>query len=198
MLGHLTGTVAPLVRLPLALVHGLEPLLENLSSVAVRALRLLDDVEDIPGRIREVLDRADAITTHVEVVVAEAAEAITSVQPAVAVLADLDLEVLSAITPLLRDLGVLLAGARALDPSLVTAGTQAVHGVPVLIRTVESELLPALAKLEALVPVVAQLGVHVDHLDGTVADVGALLAGIPGAARLLKRGNTPRPVPPGT
>ena len=55
------------------------------------------------------------------------------------------------------------------------------------------ELLPALRSLEQLVPVVSQLGTQVDNLDRTVADVGALLGGIPGAARLLKRGETARP-----
>ena len=54
----------------------------------------------------------------------------------------------------------------------------------------EERLLPALASLEQLVPVVEHLGVQVDHLDATVADVGAMLGGIPGAARLLKRGAT--------
>ena len=180
----------PLVRLPLTLVQGIEPLLEQLTAVATRALALLDDVEDIPDRIRTVLARAETITGHVEAVVAEATDALRSVQPAVAVLADLDLAVVQALAPLLTDAGTLLAGARQLDPGLVDHAITAVHAVPSLITTIEAELLPALASLEGLVPVVAQLGVQVDHLDGTLE---ALLAGIPGAARLLKRGATPRP-----
>jgi hypothetical protein len=196
VLGQLAGTVAPLVRLPLTLLQSIEPLIENLSTVAVRALKLLDDVEDIPGRIREVLERADGLTTGVDKVVGEAADTLGSVQPAVAVLASLELEVLATITPLLYDLGLLLAGVRELDPALLDDAVAAVRSLPQLISTVEAELLPALASLEGLVPVVAQLGVHVDHLDGTVADVGALLAGIPGAARLLKRGNTPKAAQP--
>lgn len=182
------------MRLPITLVQGVEPLLESLASVATRALTLLDDVEDLPGRIREVLERADAITTRVDVVVDEAAAALSRVQPAIEVIGTLDLEVLARLTPLLDDLAVLLAGARELDPSLVRDGQKAVHAVPILISVVENDLLPALANLEALVPVVAQLGVYVDHLDGTVTDVSSLLAGIPGAARLLKRGTTPRTV----
>ncbi len=196
VLGRLMGTVAPLVRLPLTLVQAVEPLIENLSAVAVRALKLLDDVDGIPDRIREVLERADGLTTGVDTVVGDAATTLGKVQPAVEVLAGLDLAVLATITPLLNDLGLLLAGVRRLDPALVDDATGAVRSLPQLINTIEAELLPALASLEGLVPVVAQLGVHVHHLDGTVADVGALLAGIPGAARLLKRGNTPKAAQP--
>lgn len=196
MLGQLAGTVAPLVRLPITLVQGVEPLLESLAAVATRALTLLDDVEELPGRIREVLERADTISSRVDAVVNDAAAAIARVTPAVEVLAALDLEVLARITPLLDDLGVLLAGTRGLDPSLVEDGQKAIHAVPILISAVEDDLLPALANLEALVPVVAQLGVYVDHLDGTVTDVSSLLAGIPGAARLLKRGTPPKAAQP--
>jgi hypothetical protein len=181
-------------------VHGVEPLIEQLGSVATRALALLDDVEDIPQRIRTLLARAEAITTGVDGVMARADEAvarataaIAGVEPAVAVLAALELSVLETLSPLIADLGAVLAGLRALDPSLVDDGISVVRAVPELMTTVDQKLLPALASLEGLVPVVAQLGVHVDHLDGTV---GALVAGIPGAARLLKRGTNPRQVLP--
>jgi hypothetical protein len=200
VLGQLAGAVGPLVRLPLTVVHGVEPLLEQLGSVATRALALLDDVEDIPQRIRTVLARAEALTTGVDDVmgkadeaVARATAAIAGVEPAVKVLAALELSVLETLTPLIADLGAVLAGLRQLDPSLVEDGISVVRSVPELMTTVDEKLLPALASLEGLVPVVAQLGVHVDHLDGTV---GALVAGIPGAARLLKRGTNPRQVLP--
>ena len=204
MLGQLAGTVAPLVRLPMTLAHGVEPLVEQLSSVASRALRLLDDVEHIPGRIERVLDtaeqlttqisavltKADGLTKKVDGVVDDAAATLASLQPAVQALAALDA---GTITRLVADLGLLTGGVRQLDPILLDDAIATVRAVPHLISTVESELLPALANLEGLVPVVAQLGVQVDNLDGTVV---ALLGGIPGAARLLKRGERPKPVQP--
>jgi hypothetical protein len=196
VLGQLAGAVGPLIRLPLTVVHGLEPLLEQLGSVATRALALLDDVEDIPQRIRTLLAQAEAITTGVDEVmvkadeaVARATAAIAGVEPAVKVLAALELSVLETLSPLIADLGAVLAGLRALDPALVDEGIGVVRALPELMTTFDATLLPALASLEGLVPVVAQLGAHVDHLDGTVV---SLVAGIPGAARLLKRGNTPR------
>jgi ABC-type transporter Mla subunit MlaD len=199
-MGQLAGAVGPLIRLPLTVAHGLEPLLEQLGSVATRAVALLDDVEDIPQRIRALLANAEAITTGVDDVmvradeaVARATAAIAAVEPAVKVLAALELSVLETLSPLIADLGAVLAGLRALDPALVDEGIDVVRALPDLITTFDATLLPALASLEGLVPVVAQLGAHVDHLDGTVV---SLVAGIPGAARLLKRGNTPRQVPP--
>lgn len=118
---------------------------------------------------------------------------LASLQPAVQALAALDA---GTITRLVADLSLLTGGVRQLDPSLLDDATATVRAVPQLISTVESELLPALASLEGLVPVVAQLGVQVDNLDSAVADVGSLLGGIPGAARLLKRGERPKPVQP--
>ncbi len=218
MLGHLAGAVGPIVRLPLTAVHSLERLVDQLSTVATRALLLLDAVEGIPARLDvmltnadllsariegvldtadelteqmgSVLKRTDALTRKVDRIAADASETLASVQPAVASIGALPVE---AVARLVEDLGALLTGARGLDPGLVGEATSAVRAVPALMAVVEADLLPALAQLEGLVPVVAQLGVQVDHLDGTVADVGALLGGIPGAARLLKRGERPRP-----
>lgn len=201
--------LGPLVRLPLSvassaagLAQGLEPLLDRFSDVATRALALLESVERLPGRIEAVLERLEAVPDRVEAVlsradlltqeladvVTSAAASVRALEPAVAALD------VAAVAPLVTDLGVLLAGVRELDPTLVDDAAASVRALPALLEGLEVDLLPALALVEGLVPVVAQLGVHVDHLDGTVAEVGAMLSGIPGAARLLKRGAT-RPLP---
>lgn len=200
MITQLAGAVGPILRLPLSVVQGVEPLLEQLGTVAKRALALLDDVEQLPDRIRTVLGHADELSSDIaavigraEATVAQATETLASIEPAVQVLAAIDLHVLQMLAPVIADLGALLAGARELDPALVGEAISVLRAVPELRSAVEQQLLPALTSLEGLVPVVAQLGVQVDHLDGTVE---GLLAGIPGAARLLKRGATPRQVPP--
>lgn len=194
MLDKVVGTLIPLVRLPVTLLDGVESVLQQLTSVATRAAAVLDAIEGmpdrvsavlavaeptavrieavldeaerIPARIDAVLKRAEALTKKVDGVVADAAATLASIQPAVSAIA-------------------------ALEPGLITSLIEeAAQGVPQLLTAVEEQLLPALASLEQLVPVVEHLGVQVDHLDATVADVGAMLGGIPGAARLLKRGAT--------
>lgn len=166
VLDKVVGTVLPLVRLPVTLLEGVESILQQLTTIATRAAAVLDEIEGMPARIDAVLRKADALTKKVDGVVAEAASTLTAVQPAVSAVA-------------------------ALEPGLITSLIEeAAQGVPQLLTAVEERLLPALASLEQLVPVVEHLGVQVDHLDATVADVGAMLGGIPGAARLLKRGAT--------
>lgn len=203
MLGQLAGAVGPLVRLPLTAVHSVEQTVEQLAAVARRAVALLDSIEGLPARVEavltsaerisaridEVLQTADALTGKVDGVVDDAAATLASVSPAVKALAELEADLLAS---LLADLAVLVTGARRLDPELVDHGTASLRAVPTLMETVDQELLPALAQLEGLVPVVAALGVHVDRLDRTVHDVSALLAGIPGAARLRGRGERPK------
>jgi ABC-type transporter Mla subunit MlaD len=194
VLDKVVGTLIPIVRLPVTVLEGVESVLQQLTSVATRAAAVLDAIEGmpdrvsavlavaeptaarieavleeaerIPARIDAVLKKAEALTKRVDGVVAEAAATLASVQPAVSAIA-------------------------ALEPGLITSLIEeAAQGVPQLLTAVEEQLLPALASLEQLVPVVEHLGVQVDHLDATVADVGAMLGGIPGAARLLKRGAT--------
>lgn len=201
MLGQVVGSVVPLVRLPVTLLQGVESVLGQLTSVATRAAAVLDDIEGLPDRVAAVLERAEAVparidavltrtellTAKVDAVVADAAATLAGVQPAVRAIAGLDPQLAAR---LVEGLALLVDGARRLDPSLVDDATAAARGLPLLLSTVDDKLLPALASLEQLVPVVAQLGIQVDHLDATVADVGTLLGGIPGAARLLKRGET--------
>ena len=180
MLDKVVGTVIPLVRLPVTLLEGVEAVLHQLTSIVTRVAVVLDAIEGMPARVSAVLDeaervppridtvlkKADGLTKKVDAVTAEAALTLRSVQPAVAAIA-------------------------ALEPGLITSLIEeAAQGVPLLLAAVEQKLLPALASLEQLVPVVEHLGLQVDNLDRTVADVGAMLGGIPGAARLLKRGAT--------
>lgn len=180
MLDTLIGTSLGLVRLPVTVLVGVESVLQQVTSLVTRVADVLDaidgmparassvleEAERVPPRIDSVLRRASALTTKVDGVTAEASRTLASVQPAVAAIAQL-------------------------EPGLITSLIEeAAQGVPLLLDAVEQRLLPALASLEQLVPVVEHLGVQVDNLDRTVADVGAMLGGIPGAARLLKRGAT--------
>ncbi len=198
MLGHVVGTV---VRLPVSLVQGVEQLLHDLGSVAARAGAVLDAVESMPARVEAVLAvaepaarRADTVITRADAVVDRAEELPDRVEAVLKRADQLSRRVDRLVTDAAQSLASVqpaVAALGRLDPSLLTGLIEeSAQGVPLLLAAVEQRLLPALAQLEQLVPVVEHLGVQVDHLDATVADVGAMLSGIPGAARLLKRGAT--------
>lgn len=143
-------------------------LLEGIESVLEQATHIATRAALIADRAEPVVDRIEALLDRAEPVPDRIDELIARSST-----------VTDAVQALVKDANATLAAVKpAVDAGLVT---------DVL------ELLPALRSLEQLVPVVSQLGVQVDNLDRTVADVGALLGGIPGAARLLKRGETTRP-----
>lgn len=165
------GSVVPLVRLPMTLVEGIESVLQQATHIATRAATVVDRAEPITTRIEALLDRAEQVPDRIDVLLERSGAIADSVH---AVVAD--------ATATLASLQPAVAALAELEAEVVSG----LVGEAV-------ELLPALRSLEQLVPVVSQLGTQVDNLDRTVADVGALLGGIPGAARLLKRGETARP-----
>ena len=164
MIDKVIGSVVPLVRLPLTLVEGIESVIEQATHIATRAAVIVDRAEPVTDRIEALVDRAEGLSDRIDALVVRSGEAARAVESLVA-----------SVQPL-------VAALASVDPDTITR--LVAEGV---------ELLPALRSLEQLVPVVSQLGTQVDNLDRTVADVGALLGGIPGAARLLKRGETARP-----
>jgi ABC-type transporter Mla subunit MlaD len=143
-------------------------LVEGLESV-------IEQATHVATRAARIADRAEPITDRIEALLDRAETVPDRIEEVLVRSADLA----AAVGALLEDATATLASVKpAIDAGLV--------------REV-ADLLPALRSLEQLVPVVSQLGVQVDNLDRTVADVGALLGGLPGAARLLKRGETARP-----
>jgi uncharacterized protein YoxC len=208
VLDKVVGSVAPIVRLPVTLVAGIESLLSDLTTVAARAGAIIDSIEGMPGRVEKVLAVAEPAAARIEALVTRA-EAVPDridavLDQATALTARID-TVLRKAEGITKKVDVVVGDAAAtlkqvqpavealgaVEPGLITSLVEeAAQGVPLLLDAVEHKLLPALAQLEQLVPVVEHLGEQVDHLDATVADVGAMLGGIPGAARLLKRGAT--------
>ena len=172
MLSQVIGSVVPVVRLPVTLLQGAESVIEQLTHVIARAATLVDAAEHLPSRVEAVVARAEAASAAVDELVGRADD----------------------VTARLAGVVAEAAGTLAtLSPLAAGLGTVRPEALPQLLDDLTT-LRPAIATLESLVPVVAQLGVQVDHLDATVADVGALLSGIPGAARLRGRGGS-RPAP---
>lgn len=169
-LTDVAGAVTQAAVRPAQLVHSVESLVGQLGQVASRALGLLEVAEGIPPRIERLLTRAEGTADRVEDLAAHAARVTTKAAAAT----DRATGTVEAVQPLLLALSTL-------DPATVAKLEPLLEDVVTL--------LPALA---ALPPVIHELAEQVDHLDQTVADVGALLQGIPGATRLMKRADSNR------
>lgn len=196
LISELADTVARISTL----VAEVEPVPARVGTVIRKVERLVDRVGPVLVRVdtavtgaEGVLAQVGAITDEVTPVARRVSELMDELEPVLQGLASLEPAVVERLTVLIEDAGLLLAGARALGGDLVDDATSTLQRLPSLLDDVEGRVLPSVASLEGLVPVVAQLGVHVVSLNEVVADVGALLAGIPGSARLLKRGERPRP-----
>ena len=160
----------------------IDKLLGSVVPIARLPLTLVEGIESvieqathIATRAAVIADRAEPITDRIEALLDRA----ESVPGRIDALLDRSERVAQEVHALVKELTETLA---AVQPAVDAGVVQEIL-----------DLLPALRSLEQLVPVVSQLGGQVDNLDRTVADVGALLGGIPGAARLLKRGETARP-----
>jgi ABC-type transporter Mla subunit MlaD len=183
---YVRSVVNPLAiaTFPLTLAHHVETLLGQLGNVASRAAGLLDTAEPVAGRIEALTSRAEAAVTNVE--------RLTDVVDGVSARAQsLASEVDSLVARAAGIAGVVdevTAGAR----TTLDTVQPLVESLRVIDATALKDLLddavaliPALA---ALPPVIARLAEQVDHLDKTVGEVSALLQGVPGAARLVRRG----------
>lgn len=188
-------------------------LLDDLSRVPGQVDALLQEVREVvsaAGRtvtlVTPIVERADTAVSDVGSTLAQAQQTaddvhalqqlvgrlVADLEPVLRVLAAFDPDVLARLPRVLDDTSVLLTGARGLPLDVVDDAATTVRLLPGVLEHLEDRVMPAVASLEGLVPVVDRLSAHVDNLNLVVADVGALLAGIPGSARLLKRG-TPRP-----
>ena len=195
-LNQVAGAAAHVAGRPVALVQGVESLLDRLNEVAVRAVRLLDTVDGVPERVVAVVGTAEAVAGRAERTVGAAEQLAARVEEAVTRVERLAGQV-DRLAAKAQKTTAKADAATDVASGIVTSVQPLVEAVasldPGTVRKVEPlledvvQLLPLLASLP---PVIEKLAVQVDHLDQTVADVGALLQGIPGAGRLLKRGST--------
>lgn len=216
--GWVRAAVGAPVLLParvFGLLDEVGDLLADLRGSAARVRALLDELERIPATVDALLGQVDAVLTEVRPLPSQVDAVLAAVRPipgqvqqvlhdaggvvadarvlpqrVTAVLDDVEVAV-TGVQPtlaVLQQAQALLTAMSALDPALADDVTRLLRTLPPIMERVDEQVLPAVAALEGLVPVVAKLSVTVDNLDHQVVEVGSLLGGIPGAGRLLKRG----------
>jgi ABC-type transporter Mla subunit MlaD len=113
-------------------------------------------------------------------VATSADDTVRMAQPSVRQLAEIT-ETVARLQPLLEQL-------TDTDPAASSELIAMLRNLPKIVERIDDRVVPAVSALEGLVPVVRTLHENVDQLQSVVNDVGTLLSGLPGAARLLKRG----------
>lgn len=140
--------------------------------VAGQAAGVVGQAEEVAGTAAGVVGRADEVAGRAAGVVTGAGE---TERTAAALL--------SAYEPVLRQLRPALARlAETVDPHEVEAMVALVDRLPALADSVDTDVLPLLAKLNDIAP-------DLHALLEAVEDVRSAIAGLPGIGRLMRRGD---------
>jgi uncharacterized protein YoxC len=127
-----------------------------------RVARVIEDAEHLPSQAVVVIERAGGVFDRATHLVTEMDGMPERLRPLVEALADLDPGVATQLGRLIPTIG------------------------PVLTR-LEDEVIPSVASLQSLVPVVELLHLNVGELQAVVAEVGKLIGSMPGASLLRRR-----------
>jgi hypothetical protein len=194
------STLAELIGLPLALTRSV--LL--VPGLVAQAARILDDIAGIVAATEEVLEVVNATVTRVAIT-AEAASALphrvakvieqSEHLPAQAVVViDRAGGVFDSATHLVTQMdGIperllpLVDALAELDPGVAAQLGHLIPTIGPLLTRLEDEVIPSVASLQSLVPVVELLHLNVGELQAVVSEVGKLIAGMPGASLLRRR-----------
>jgi ABC-type transporter Mla subunit MlaD len=151
-------------------------LVDTVDGVVARVPAVVTAVEGLVETVAETVDRVPPLVDTVE-----------SVADDVTGLVGRSDEIRAAIAAVLDGLAPLLEGAQKLSPTVPAALEETLTTLPATLARLESDVVPAVQALEGLVPTIENLARQVDELQVVVGDVGSMLGGIPGAARLRKR-----------
>ncbi len=169
-------------------------LLDHVEPAVPRFVRIVDQVEPVIDRLSAATDRAAVAVAGVDTLVRDldglrptVTALLQDLEPMARAVSQLDPTVVGDAVEVLSQARTALSGLLAMDPRLVGDAAEVMHALPELLERIDQQVLPAVSALEGLMPGVARLTGRVDHLSGQVVEVGGLLTGLPGAARLLRR-----------
>jgi len=145
-----------------ALPHRVAKVLEQTEHLPHRVATVIEQTEHLPGQAIVVIERAGGVFERATHLVSEVDGMPERLRPLVEALADLDPGVATQLGHLIPTIGPLLA-------------------------RLEDEVIPSVASLQSLVPVVELLHLNVGELQAVVAEVGKLIGSVPGASLLRRR-----------
>jgi uncharacterized protein YoxC len=127
-----------------------------------RVAKVIEDAEHLPGQAVVVIERAGGVFDRATRLVTEIDGMPERLRPLVEALADL-------------------------DPGVATQLGRLIPTIGPLLTRLEDEVIPSVASLQSLVPVVELLHLNVGELQTVVAEVGKLIGSMPGASLLRRR-----------
>jgi len=165
-------------------------ILEDIARVVETADELVEAARGTLNRIHHTAEAASALPKRVAHII-EASEALPGqavhvIQNASGVF-DGAGALVAEIDGMPARLRPLFDALSELDPGVATQLGHLIPTIGPLLSRLEVEVIPSLASIQGLVPVVELLHRNVDELQSIVAEVGKLLTAVPGASRLLRR-----------
>jgi len=194
------GMIGDLVRLPVALtrsallVPGLvtqaSRILEDIAGIVAATQELLSLVNTTVTRVAKTADAAAGLPHRVARVIEDAehlpSQAVVVIERAGGVF-DRATHLVTEMDGMPERLRPLVEALAELDPGVATQLGRLIPTIGPLLTRLEDEVIPSVASLQSLVPVVELLHLNVGELQTVVAEVGKLIGSMPGASLLRRR-----------
>ncbi len=158
------------------IVAATEELLAVVNATLTRIAKTADAAATLPHRVAKVIEQAEHLPGQAVVVIERAGGVFESAT-----------HLVTEIDGMPQRLRPLVEALAELDPGVATQLGRLIPTIGPLLTRLEDEVIPSVASLQGLVPVVELLHLNVGELQAVVAEVGKLIGSVPGASLLRRR-----------
>ena len=158
------------------IVAATEELLAVVNATLTRIAKTADAAATLPHRVAKVIEQAEHLPGQAVVVIERAGGVFDSAT-----------HLVTEIDGMPQQLRPLVEALAELDPGVATQLGRLIPTIGPLLTRFEDEVIPSVASLQGLVPVVELLHLNVGELQAVVAEVGRLIGSVPGASLLRRR-----------
>ena len=156
--------------------------------IVVQVTTVTAEAEAVVAQVERTRAAAAIVVADVSVVAERDTELVARLQPVLAAVSDIDPDLVRTLTAVLDRLQPLLGAASALNADVPVEAAQLLHRSLPLLEQMDKLVLPLLAEMRAAVPDVREILPVVRRLEPVMVDVETRIAGLPGPARLRRRG----------
>ena len=162
-------------------LSGAELLLLQAAEAIVLVHEVTDGAEAVKVDAGRVVRKIDALQSRATVL-------LDSIEPLVQVAAGTDVELVRSLVGTLERLQPLLAALTTVDAQVPAQGAELISRSLPLVQELGPALGPLVEQARAILPDLHEILSVITRLEPVVTDVETRIAGLPGAGRLLKRG----------